>query len=947
MGPIAFLNPWMLTALIALPLVWLILRMTPPRPRRIEFPPTRILLGLEDQEKTPSKTPWWLTALRMLLLALAIIALARPVLQPDARLTAQTELPLLIVFDNGWDTAADFALRKEVAGAAIAEAANNGRPVILAPTAEPATWSLAAASAGEQSDRLAALEPRPYLADHSEFATRLAGNVAAGSAEVLWFAGTIDAGSANQLARTLGRIAVDGTIITGNAPTYALRPPENAADGVRIAVAGTGGAADIEIAGHDEKGRRIVAAPVTISEIGTANVKIDLPVELRNSLTRFVVAGHESAGAVQLLDSRWRRKTVGLIAGEIGGVAQPLLAPLTYVERALARRADILAPDSRTTASALKSLMERGVSVIVLTDTGTLLPDTVNNLVAWMNAGGTLVRFASPSLADSAQSLLPVRLREGERALGGSLSWQEPQLIGRFSPDSPFASITVPDDVLINRQILADPQGLAEADVWAELADGTPLVTARTNGAGRVILFHVTADPRWSNLPISGAFVEMLAALVDSARAVGPLSDDAGAASPSVLTRANSTLPWAPVNVLDGFGRLTPPAADATLIADIETIAPSAETPPGYYERASNLRALNAVDADTVIAALDTSALPWSAAVRSLQPRQSTPLWPWALALAGLLAVLDGIAVLALSGTLAGPLTRRRAVAGPATTAALLVAGLLAFGFDPAGAQSSSGEISDDDLTIALNATLKTRLAYVLTGNDGIDETSRAGLSGLTAYLTSRTAMEPGEPVGVDIERDELAFYPFLYWPVDANAPIPPADVMARIDAFMKNGGTILFDTRDADGALIPGAFSTSAETDRLRAILSFIDVPPLEPVPPDHVLTKAFYLLSEFPGRWDKSALWVEAIGATSNIPGRPARGGDGVSPIMISGNDFAAAWAIGSDGSYLYPTVPADPRQREFALRSGVNIVMYTMTGNYKADQVHVPALLERLGQ
>ncbi|MHA1189912.1 MAG: DUF4159 domain-containing protein, partial [Alphaproteobacteria bacterium] len=936
MGPIALLNPWMLTALIALPLIWLILRMTPPRPRRIEFPPTRILLGLEDQEKTPSKTPWWLTALRMLLLALAIIALARPVLQPDARLTVQSGLPLLIVFDNGWDSATDFALRKEVASAAIGEASNDGRPVILAPTAELATWSLAATSGAEQTDRLAALEPRPYLADHAEFAKRLAENFAAGSAEVLWFAGTIDTGSTSQLAQTLGQIAADGTIITGDAPAYALRPPENAADGVRISVAGTGGAADIEIAGHDEKGRRIVAAPVTLSDNGTADVKIDLPVELRNSLTRFVVAGHEGAGAVQLLDSRWRRKTVGLIAGEIGGVAQPLLAPLTYVERALARRADILAPDSRTTASALKSLMERGVSVIVLTDTGTLLPDTATNLVAWMNAGGTLVRFASPSLADSAQSLLPVRLREGERALGGSLSWQEPQPIGRFSPDSPFASITVPDDVRINRQILADPQGLAEADVWAELADGTPLVTARTNGAGRVILFHVTADPRWSNLPISGAFVEMLAALVDSAQAVGPLSDDAGAASPSVLTRANSTLPWAPVNVLDGYGRLTPPAADATLIADIESIKPSAETPPGYYERASNLRALNAVDADTAIAALDASALPWSAAVRSLQPRQSTPLWPWALALAGLLAVLDGIAVLVLSGTLAGSLARRRTASGPA--AALLVAGLLAFGPDPASAQSGSSEISDDDLTIALIATLKTRLAYVLTGNAGIDETSRAGLSGLTAYLTSRTAMEPGEPVGVDIERDELAFYPFLYWPVDADSPIPPANVMARIEAFMKNGGTILFDTRDADGALIPGAFSTSAETDRLRAILSFIDVPPLEPVPPDHVLTKAFYLLSEFPGRWDKSALWVEAIGATDGNPGRPARGGDGVSPIMISGNDFAAAWAIGSDGSYLYPTVPADPRQREFALRSGVNIVMYTMTGNYKADQVHV---------
>jgi hypothetical protein len=84
-----------------------------------------------------------------------------------------------------------------------------------------------------------------------------------------------------------------------------------------------------------------------------------------------------------------------------------------------------------------------------------------------------------------------------------------------------------------------------------------------------------------------------------------------------------------------------------------------------------------------------------------------------------------------------------------------------------------------------------------------------------------------------------------------------------------------------------------------------------------------------------------------TPQDPSRPARGGDGVSSVLITGNDFAGAWAIDQEGRFLYPTDSPDPRQRELAFRSGVNIVMYTLTGNYKADQVHVPALLERLGQ
>ena len=161
----------------------------------------------------------------------------------------------------------------------------------------------------------------------------------------------------------------------------------------------------------------------------------------------------------------------------------------------------------------------------------------------------------------------------------------------------------------------------------------------------------------------------------------------------------------------------------------------------------------------------------------------------------------------------------------------------------------------------------------------------------------------------------------------------------------MRNGGTILFDTADQLSAGISG-FGTSPAVLRLRQVLDGLDIPPLEPVPADHVLTKAFYLLETFPGRYADGPLWVEAS-ETQSAGERPVRAGDGVSPLLISGNDFAAAWAVDEAGNPLFPTVPNDAMQREYAYRSGVNIVMYALTGNYKADQVHVPALLERLGQ
>ena len=109
-------------------------------------------------------------------------------------------------------------------------------------------------------------------------------------------------------------------------------------------------------------------------------------------------------------------------------------------------------------------------------------------------------------------------------------------------------------------------------------------------------------------------------------------------------------------------------------------------------------------------------------------------------------------------------------------------------------------------------------------------------------------------------------------------------------------------------------------------------------PIPPDHVLTRAYYLMHEFPGRYTGGTLWVAADADVHN---------DGVSPIIIGANDYAAAWALDSSLRPLYAVVPGGNRQREMAFRFGINLVMYALTGNYKTDQVHVPAILERLGQ
>jgi len=438
---LAFLSPVMLVGLGVLPIIWLILRLTPPRPSVVDFPPTQILIGLEDEQNTPARTPWWLTALRLLLAALIIVALAQPIFRPDETI-ATGDGPLLIVFDNGWDSAPDFALRRETAEAVIENAARGGRPVALVASAESRSESVVAGAPEAAIDRLAAIEPRPYLADRLGLSEILANAYPAGSAEVLWLAGPLDGGDAATLAAALQRIGGGAsTFMSSGRAASVLQPPQNGVDSLTVPIARFGAAADGRLFGFDTDDRQIIEQPVSLAADRTSEVEIALPADLRNALTRFSLESEDSAGAVQLLDGRWRRKTVGLIAGETGDTAQPLLTPLTYVERALFDGADLISPYAASTAEAIDILIKRNVSMIVLTDTGNLPPETTEAVDQWVSGGGTLLRFASPRLAASDERLLPMPLRAGERAFGGSLSWQEPQAIGGFSEAGPFRDI--------------------------------------------------------------------------------------------------------------------------------------------------------------------------------------------------------------------------------------------------------------------------------------------------------------------------------------------------------------------------------------------------------------------------------------------------------------------------------------------------------------------------
>lgn len=900
---LAFAAPWVLAGLAALPLVWLLLRALPPPPRRIAFPSLEILRQVEVEESTPSRPPWPLLALRLLLFVIVILALSGPRLDPGV--LPKGDMPLTIVVDDGWAAAASWRETRQTLEDVIDAAAAENRRIALTTTAPTADGEpgLVIGGAAEARDALATMEPKPWPSNREATLARLEAAALIDGRLGVWLSDGTDGPGALDLGSAFGPDLILWTPPAEAAPVL-LRAPTR--DGAALSLAA-------EQAGEAGRTLRIRAldasgAPVARAELNfaagarTGAARLSAPVETLNRIARLEIADRPNAAATVLLDSAWARRKVGIVRLPEGG-GHPLLDPARYLIEAIGPYAEV------TTGDADK-LLEAGVDAILLTDVAGADPDVRAKLADWTQEGGLLIRFAGPRLAEKPDELTPTPLRPGGRALGGPMSWSEPLGLAPLPNEGPLAGLEPPAGVAVARQALAEPGPELAAATWAALADGTPLVTGAALGEGLLTLVHVDAGPDWSDLPISGFFVEMLRRLTTLA-----------------ANRANARLTDAlsAISVLDGFGRMRPAAAGLEqLPPEREDARPGPSLPPGYYGPEDAPVAFNLAPAVPTLEPLPRLPRATNAAYGASDVIRLTP---WLLLAAALLLAAEFLMTMGYSGRLnVRPAGRRRRRAAAA-------AGVVAMAF----AVASPGPADAQDVAAAV--ALETRFAFVETGDPAQDRKSRLGIAGLSQILFARTSVEPGPPLAIDIERDDISLLPLIYWPVTPNFPTLSDEAKAKLNRYLTTGGMILFDTGDADRAqtLAPLGQATP-EAEALRRILADTPVPPLMPLPLDHVLTRSFYLLDRFPGRTVGGQIWVERAGSSTF---------DGVTAIIIGGADWAGAWALNEQGRPVYPVTPGDARQREMALRFGVNVVMHALTGNYKGDQVHLPIIMQRLGQ
>ncbi|MEQ9109716.1 MAG: DUF4159 domain-containing protein [Rhodospirillaceae bacterium] len=915
LGALTFAFPWVLTALAVLPLIWLLLRVTPPAARTLNFPAIRLLFGLVSPETSSARTPWWLMLLRLMCIALIIVALADPVL--NQRQSMQ-QSPLVVVVDDGWAAASGWAER-QTALVRILEGADRDRRAVLlattAPTESGESDPLSFATAGTALATARSLEAKPWAADRRTLLKRLQNSNIRPPAEALWLTDAVAAESDPEIAsflQKLGRLSVltndlrSGPFVLGPAN----RVPEGNENIIEVTVRRPADdmlpAAALTVRALDEAARAVAQATAEFADGETiAIARFNVPTELGNRMARLTLENSASAGSVFLLDDRWTRRPVGVVSDNPDGIITPLLEDGYYVTQALL-------PYAEVRGGTLGDLLQRDLALLVLASGNRVTAPEATLIEPWIEQGGVLVRFAGPTLDGNVDNLLPVRLRGGGRSFGGTMSWTEPVGLATFPDNSPFAGLPIPDDVLVSSQVLAEPSPGLTDRTWARLEDGTPLVTAERRGQGWIVLFHVTATPQWSSLPLSGVMVDMLRRVLDLSRGVAESSASLPASLPAR-------------EVLNGAGQLIipPPTVLALERDNVRTPNLGPTHPPGYYGAGTTRVAVNLGPTLGPFSAQQN--WPSNVTVTNFDSVSAErTLRPWLLFAALTLFTLDFIISLVLRGIIQIPTLRM------VRTAAVLAVGL-GFMLTP------DAGLADDAIidSSTIDAVLETRLAYVPSGRPNLDQLSAQGLTALTSVLAARTSAEMGEPAEVNPETDDLFPYPVVYWRIAPDQEPPSEQAATRLNDYLGRGGMIVFDAPNQIGA------NESGEGDQvgraLNGVLARLNVSSLVQVPEGHVLRRSFYLLPDLPGRYTGAPVYIER-GSVAN---------DGVSSIIIGSHDWAAAWARDSRGLPIYPVVPGGERQREWSYRFGVNLVMYALTGNYKADQVHLPAIMQRLTQ
>jgi len=893
-------NYYALLGLLALPLVFFIVKLFPPTPKKFFFSSFFLINKIEKVSVTKKKFPLWLIIFRIILITLIILFFCKPYLNiSENKNSTETVKNYIIVADIGWSISKEWDKFKNIVNAISIEAEKQNKKIIFyhsnsknynKPKVFETTQSI--------NQYLNKINPVPWQFENSNFKEIIKQNNNFENNKTFFIYSKFDRKNYNEQIKDLDFIykKVKNKILID--PVESIIYLKNVSISKESVI--------FEVSRHAQS-KIPTEFSVRITSINNQIVfkkkfvleqnqtifyfNEKFPLKVLNQIHKIEIVEQNHAGAKYYFDDYSKKKKIGLYTENTQYRENFLLSPLYYLEKSLEK-------DNILKVGNLDQLIKFDCSVIIIPDKGKIPKKDHLKLNNWLTKGGTIIRFASTKLANNSISFLPAsNLLMAVRNLGGPLIMEEALKISPFKKTSIFHGLPVPKDITFKKQLIIDSNN-NNLLIAASLSDNTPLVSLGNIEKGKVFLFHITANNDWSNLPLSSLFSEMLQRII--------------LLSEKKITKSVKSLSL--TKEINGYGNLNNTLKNSILkdAALLKKITPSENYLPGIYENNELTVALNL--SDKIVDKNFKNSFDKNYEILTNFKKQILDLRPILIKIILFMFIIDMLISMILKSNF-------NFISSFYKNKNLLSLFFLLMFF------------LNSNVIYSENFSKDTFLAYVKTNDKKLNAISNSGLNTIKNLLKTRTSISPVAIIEIDIIKDPLYSIPFLYWPLPEDLIELDVKTITKIKNYLANGGMILFDVIGFSRE------SFNLDNNKFKSIkdfLSSIEAADLTPIPKNHTLTKSFYLLKKFPGRWDNKNLLVENSSLELN---------DGVNSVILGFNDWASAWALDSNNDPLFSVVPGGERQREASYRFGINITMYALTGNYKSDQIHYKSILNRL--
>ncbi len=896
-GNIVFQNPYFLILLLTFPFFWKYLRSSPLPPSLVKFPAIILVSNHKSIDNTPEKNSFFILLLRILIFIILVLVLSKPKFGK----INHSKFEQLVIIDNSWTSSANWNDRKsKIKELLKSYKFSNFNFTIMSTTQHSKNDILNVTTNNyeEAKEFLHKLKPFPWEPNY-ELVKKNLKNKEKNFDSVFWFTESIINIEKKKLYEFLKQdnLFIVSSLNENLPPILKLNTQSNETYEFEITHLDEG-ISNGFIDAYDKNRRLLFRFKYNEKfekdgEFFKTNVNLVLPVYLKNKVDFFQVNSIRTPSTVVYLNKWEKNKLVGLSTLNSNKNIQELDKGNYYVKKALEKNYKIVEDN-------LENLLAQNLKIIYIDDSYLIEKSLEKKLLTWLKNGGTLIKLSGKKLIrelnlgnenffDFTFSLL----KESSN-LGKNLSLKNFLKIREFDNRSPFFGLVIPNEIKIKKYIQSNVKKSENIETLANLENGASLISAMNFGKGKMILFHVPCNLDWSNLCFSYLFVDLNERIINSIKG---------------FKEENERI-LKPYLSINGFGELEKPYPESlNIIKNLvqKQVKVKYDKPPGLYKDSNGIYALNLSDSlDYNFKKFEFEEKIFS--INTLNHKGSD-LQNILISIVFILFILENLFIMISKQAINFNIKKNFKF-------------LFVFLLIPTNLIATEKSI--------FSLVSSNKIGYVITKNKNINEINENGLISLSNFITQKTAAIMELPEPIDFYTDELYYYPLIYWSIiDENTNLDENEIK-KINNYTKNGGLLIIDCKTQLNNILP---DDCLKIFRNIFPLNFFSK--FKVLNNSHAISKSFYLLNSFPGRRNNKVF------VTSNESQKSDKGAS----IVLSNNHWTDSWALNKDKDFLFPLLDNIENQRTLSFRFGLNLLIHSLTGNYKTDQVHVPEILKRI--